>query len=215
MLRTIEQLIIVVMPQLAEITSFHEPAPPEGQSPYLPGAGPLQGVEIAEWNDKWAGQFQFLATQIRNVLGWRALTIEHVGSTSIQELPAKPIIDIDLVVADPNEEQLYVPALEKVGFQLVVREPWWYGHRVLRGSNPPCNLHVFGYDSPELIKHRIFRDWLRAHPNERQLYAEAKRIAAAQATAAGEHTMQYNARKESVIKEIYHRAFSAMGLIKN
>lgn len=203
------------MPQLSEITSFHEPVPPKGKSPYLPGAGPLQGVEIAEWNDEWVEQFQLLATQIRNVLGWRALAIEHVGSTSVQELPAKPIIDIDLVVADPNKEQLYIPALESVGFQLVVREPWWYGHRVLRHTNPACNLHVFGYDSPELIKHRIFRDWLRAHPNERRVYAEAKRVAAAQATAADEHTMQYNARKEAVIKGIYHRAFMAMGLIEN
>lgn len=206
---------MVVMPELAEITSFYEPVPPEGQSPYVPGAGPLLGVEIAEWNSEWAGQFQLLATQIRSVLGWRALAIEHVGSTSVQKLPAKPIIDIDLVVADPNDEQLYIPELESAGFQLVVREPWWYGHRVLRHSDPACNLHVFGFDSPELIKHRIFRDWLRAHPNERLVYAEAKRVAAVQATQAGEHTMQYNARKESVIKEIYHRAFTAMGLVKN
>lgn len=205
-------MIIAVMPQLAEITSFHEQGPPEGQSPYLPGVGPLQHIEIADWNSEWAGQFQLLATQIRNALGWRALVIEHVGSTSVQDLPAKPIIDIDLVVADPNEEHLYVPALENEGFQLVVREPWWYGHRVLRNSAPACNLHVFGYDSPEIIKHRIFRDWLRAHPTERRLYADAKREAAARSIDAGEHTMQYNARKEAVIRDIYRRAFTAMGL---
>ncbi|WP_443459016.1 GrpB family protein [Glutamicibacter ardleyensis] len=208
-------MTIVVMPELAKIISFHEPAHPEGQSPYLPGTGPLQHVEIADWSRQWAGQFQLLARQIRDVLGWRALVIEHVGSTAVRGLPAKPIIDIDLVVADPNKEQLYIPALESAGFQLVVREPWWYGHRVLRNSGPECNLHVFGYDSPEIIKHRIFRDWLREHPSERILYAEAKRDAAARATEAGEHTMQYNARKEAVIREIYQRAFLAMGLVKN
>jgi hypothetical protein len=67
-------------------------------------------------------------------------------------------------VADPAREQDYVPALETAGFRLVIREPWWHGHRMLQSDQPPCNLHVFGFDSPELIKHRIFRDWLRGNP---------------------------------------------------
>ena len=84
---------------------------------------------------------------------------------------------------------------------------------MLWADEPPCNLHVFGFDSPELVKHRIFRDWLRGNPGERDLYAAAKRRAAAEANAAGEHVMQYNARKQQVIREIYHRAFAAAGLL--
>jgi GrpB-like predicted nucleotidyltransferase (UPF0157 family) len=137
-----------------------------------------------------------------------------VGSTSVLGLPAKPVIDIDLTVADPGREQDYIPALEKTGFRLVIREPWWYGHRALRADEPPCNLHVFGFDSPELVKHRIFRDWLRGNPAERDCYAAAKRQAAADANARGEHVMQYNARKQQVIREIYHRAFVAAGLLE-
>jgi hypothetical protein len=76
------------------------------------------------------------------------------GSTSVPGLAAKPIIDIDLTVADPAREQDYVPALEAIGFRLVIREPWWYGHRTLAADEPRCNLHVFGFDSPEPIKHR-------------------------------------------------------------
>ena len=73
---------------------------------------------------------------------------------------------------------------------------------------------MFGFDSPEPVKHRIFRDWLRGNPAERDRYAEAKRQAASAANAAGEHVMQYNARKQQVIREIYHRAFLAAGLLQ-
>ena len=96
--------------------------------------------------------------------GQAVLNLEHVGSTSVPGLPAKPIIDMDLTVADPDDEPAYVPALTAVGFELRVREPWWFGHRVLRATEPRCHLHVFGYDSPEPIKHRIFCDWLRGNP---------------------------------------------------
>jgi GrpB-like predicted nucleotidyltransferase (UPF0157 family) len=105
-------------------------------------------------------------------------------------------------------------ALEAAGFRLVIREPWWYGHRLLAADEPSCNLHVFGFDSPELVRHRIFRDWLRDNPGERDRSAAAKRRAASEANAAGEHVMQYNARKQQVIREIYHRAFAAAGLLE-
>jgi GrpB-like predicted nucleotidyltransferase (UPF0157 family) len=78
---------------------------------------------------------------------------------------------------------------------------------------PRCNLHVFGFDSPELIRHRIFRDWLRGNPAEREFYATAKREAAEVSNSLGEHGMQYNARKERVVREIYERAFVATGLL--
>jgi GrpB-like predicted nucleotidyltransferase (UPF0157 family) len=142
------------------------------------------------------------------------LQLEHVGSTSVPGLAAKPVIDIDLTVADPGREQDYVPELETIGFRLVIREPGWYGHRALRADEPRCNLHVFGFDSPEPVRHRIFRDWLRGNPDERDRYAAAKREAASEANSGGEHVMQYNARKQQVIREIYHRAFVAAALIE-
>ncbi|HXO25589.1 MAG TPA: GrpB family protein, partial [Streptosporangiaceae bacterium] len=67
-----------------------------------------------------------MAGRIRAALGWRALQLEHVGSTSVPGLAAKCVIDIDLTVADPEREQDYVPALAAIGFRLVIREPWWY-----------------------------------------------------------------------------------------
>jgi GrpB-like predicted nucleotidyltransferase (UPF0157 family) len=193
--------------------SFHGSVPPPGADRWVPGAAPAAGIELTDPDPGWPRRYDDLAGRIRAALGWRVLQLEHVGSTAVPGLAAKPVIDIDLTVADPDREQDYVPALETIGFQLVIREPWSYGHRALVTGEPRCHLHVFGFDSPEPVRHRIFRDWLRGNPAERDRYAATKRQAASEANAAGEHVMQYNARKEQVIREIYQRAFVAAGLL--
>ena len=193
--------------------TFDDSPPPPGADPWLPGAVRATGIEIADPDPAWPRWYAGLAARVRGALGWRVLQLEHVGSTSVPGLPAKPVIDIDLTVADPDREQDYLPALEAAGFTLVIREPWWYGHRALTADEPRCNLHVFGFDSPEPVRHRLFRDWLRGNPGDRDLYAAVKRRAASDANAHGEHVMQYNARKEQVLREIYHRAFAAAGLL--
>ena len=180
----------------------------------MPGAVPAVGIEVTDPEPAWPRQYDHLAGRIRAARGWRVLQLEHVGSTAVPGLAAKPVIDIDLTVADPGREQDYVPALEPIGFRLTIGEPWRYGHRALVTDEPRCNLHVFGFDSPEPVKHRIFRDWLRGNPGERDRYTAAKRQAASEANKAGEHVMQYNARKQQVIREIYHRAFVAAGLLE-
>jgi GrpB-like predicted nucleotidyltransferase (UPF0157 family) len=202
------------MPSPAEIVSFDDSPPPAGVDPWLPGAAPAVGIEVTDPDPAWPRHYAELAGRIRKALDRRVLHLEHVGSTSVPGLAAKPIIDIDLTVADPGREQDYVPTLERVGFKLVIREPWWYGHRALVADEPRCNLHVFGPDSAELARHLIFRDWLRDNPDDRDRYAATKQQAAAEANAGGEHVMQYNARKQQIIREIYHRAFVAAGLIR-
>jgi GrpB-like predicted nucleotidyltransferase (UPF0157 family) len=201
------------VPSRAEIVTFDDTEPPAGASPWVPGAGPDSLIEVTDPDPDWPQWYHDLAGRIREVLGWRVLQLEHVGSTSVAGLAAKPVIDIDLTVADPGREQDYIPALEATGFRLTIREPWWHGHRCLRGDQPPCNLHVFGFDSPELVRHRIFRDWLQGNPADRDRYAAAKRQASGEASAAGEHVMQYNSRKQQVIRDIYQRAFAASGLL--
>jgi GrpB-like predicted nucleotidyltransferase (UPF0157 family) len=204
------------MPSRAEIVSFDDSPRPQGADPWVvAGTGPGTGIEVTDPDLAWPRQYNGLAGRIREALGWRVLQLAHIGSTAVPGLAAKPIIDIDLAVADPAREWDYVPPLEAIGFQLMIREPWWHGHRMLRADEPLCNLHVFGFDSPELVKHRIFRDWLRGNPGDRDRYAAAKRQAASEANAAGEHVMQYNARKQQVIRDIYHRAFVAAGLLES
>jgi GrpB-like predicted nucleotidyltransferase (UPF0157 family) len=201
------------MPSREEIVTFFDPPAPAGASPWVAGREPAGLVEVVEPDPAWSGWAADLESRIRAALGWRVLSLGHVGSTSVAGLPAKPVIDLDLIVADPGDEAAYVPALEAAGFVLTVREPWWHGHRALRSAAPRANLHVFGFDSPEPIKHRLFRDWLRANPADRALYAEAKQRAAEASRRRGEGVAAYNAAKEQVIREIYHRAFRAAGLL--
>ena len=192
----------------AQIVSFDDTPPPPGLSPWVGVAEQARHIEIVEPDADWPVVFDTLRAGIVEALGERALRIEHVGSTSVPGLAAKPVIDIDLMVADTDDEDAYVPALESLGFVLRVREPWWLGHRCLVSAEPAANLHVWPPDSPEAARHRIFRDWLRADAADRERYAAAKREVAADGLMS-----EYNARKEGVIREIYARAFVAAGLV--
>jgi GrpB-like predicted nucleotidyltransferase (UPF0157 family) len=201
------------VPSREEIVTFHDPPVPAGASPWVAGAEPVEQVVVVEPDPAWVVWAAELQSRIRAALGWRALRMSHVGSTSVPGLPAKPVIDLDLIVADPGDEAAYVAMLDAIGFELIVREPWWYGHRLLRATTPRANVHVFGYDSPEPIKHRLFRDWLRATATDREWYGRVKQQAAEISRSRGEGVMAYNARKEQVIREIYRRAFIATGLL--
>ncbi|KAF2233891.1 UPF0157-domain-containing protein [Viridothelium virens] len=144
------------------------------------------------------------------------LAINHVGSTSVPDLPAKAVIDIDLVLSSSglSSEPFYVPRLEAAGFEFRIREPTWYEHRYFRASEPiSCNLHVWGPLCPEVERHRIFRDWLRAHEDDKELYATTKKECAAVSKEKGEVLIEYNQRKEWVIREILMRAFRDLGYL--
>jgi GrpB-like predicted nucleotidyltransferase (UPF0157 family) len=201
------------MPRVSDILTMEAVPPPPGVSPWVNGREERGGdIAIVEPDPAWPVAYERVAGSVRDALGARALQVEHVGSTSVRGLPAKPIIDIDLIVADPADEAAWLPPLEAAGFELRVREPWWHEHRCLKLWDPLVNLHVFGPESPEPWRHRIFRDHLRRDASDRERYAAVKREAAAAANERGETVMQYNARKEAVIHEIYARAFRAAGL---
>jgi GrpB-like predicted nucleotidyltransferase (UPF0157 family) len=170
-------------------------------------------IAVVDPDPSWPAQFDRLADRIRFALGDRVRALEHVGSTSVPELPAKPIIDIDLTVADSTDERAYVPALERVGFVLRMREPRWHEHRCMVATSPQANLHVWSPDSPGVIRHRMFRDWLRDHPEDRVRYADAKRTSADASNAAGEDVIAYNLRKQPVVREILDRMFRAYGML--
>lgn len=201
------------MPTAAEITQHHDGMPPPGESPWVEGMGPRTGIELVAPDPSWPMQYAALARRIRDALGSAVLDLDHVGSTAVPGLHAKPVIDIDLTVPDSSAESAWLPALEGVGFALAIREPWWHEHRCLVRVGPHCNLHVFSPDCPEVVRHRMFRDWLTTHPEDLAKYREAKLSAATEANARGEHVMAYNARKESVVRHIYDRAFRAAGLL--
>lgn len=190
-----------------EITRHHDPDPEE--NPWVDGPPPPEDVLIVDPDPTWPERYAALAADIRTALGERVLDLQHVGSTSVPGLSAKDVIDIDLIVADPRDEGSYVPALGPLGYRLTIREHSWHEHRVLRLTDPRVNLHVFGPECPEVIRHRMFRDWLCTHPDERALYEQAKRAA----IPGGGTVMDYNRRKEDAIREIYDRLFRAAGLL--
>jgi len=136
-------------------------------------------VDLAEYDPAWPGLFEREASRIRSLLGERVLLLEHVGSTSVPGLAAKPIIDILLGVADPADEAGYAPKLEAAGYVLRIREPDWHEHRLLKGPDTDVNLHVFAADSPEVERMLAFRDRLRTHEDDRDRYLRTKRELAA------------------------------------
>lgn len=179
------------------------------EDPWVKGRPAPESIALLAYDAAWPALYEELAAAIRKALGAVALQLEHIGSTAVPGLPAKPVIDIDLTVADPGREDLYLPALEALGYELRVREPSWHGHRCLHGALPRVNLHVFGPDCPEVIRHRMFRDWLRASEADRRLYARAKQCAAGETLSI----VDYNLRKQDVVRAIYERVFRAAGFM--
>jgi GrpB-like predicted nucleotidyltransferase (UPF0157 family) len=165
-----------------------------------------QSIVIEDYDPAWVDRFAEASSVINEALGGLIITIEHVGSTSVPGLAAKPVIDIDLQIEETTEESRYIPALERHGYRLILREPWWYGHRLLVGPQDDVNLHLWPRAAPELIRHRLFRDWLRSHPKDRDLYAAAKwRLA----RETADHPGDYSLAKNDVIDDIYARIFAA------
>lgn len=134
-------------------------------------------IELAESDPAWPAMFDQEESRIRAILGDRVVRLEHTGSTSVSGLAAKPCIDITMTVADVLDESAYVPDLEAAGYRLVIREhePEWYDHRVFKGPDTNVNLHVFSAGCRELDRMVGFRDWLRSHPEDRELYEATKR----------------------------------------
>ncbi len=197
-----------------EITRHH--VDPPGSDPWVPGRRPVPyEIEVVEPDPRWPADFERVAGALRTSLGDRVLEVHHVGSTSVAGLPAKPVIDVDLVVADPADEASYIPDLEAAGFVHTVREPWWHEHRLVKYADPLAHVHVFGPDCPEVVRHLMFQAWLREHPEDLSAYAEAKRAAAAEMNArpGGGTGMDYNRHKEPVVYAIYDRMFRAHGML--
>jgi GrpB-like predicted nucleotidyltransferase (UPF0157 family) len=164
-------------------------------------------VVFAEYDLEWPNWFEQAAAQIRTALGDAALEIHHVGSTSVPALMAKPLIDINLVVADTTDEDAYVPKLEAAGYVLRVREPDWFEHRMLRGFELPVNLHVFPPDCSEVERMLLFRDWLRTNDADRELYARTKRGLGSQ---EWKYVQNYADAKTAVVEEILARASATL-----
>ena len=162
-----------------------------------------QAIVVVDYDPAWPERFRGEETKIRAALGEAAIAIEHIGSTSVPGLPAKPIVDILLVVEDSGEEASYLPALEEAGYVLRVREPDFHEHRMFRTPEKDVHLHVYSAGSPEIERYLLLRDRLRENGEERDLYVRTKRELARRDWPSMQH---YAEAKTEVIEGIIARA---------
>src|SRR5215471_8418404 len=132
-------------------------------------------IVIVDYNPLWPEKFQKHAEILSQALGTKALSIEHVGSTSVPGLAAKPIIDIIVQVDNSGDEPAYLPALLAAGYVLRVCEPDWHQHRMVRTPELDVHIHVFSTGCIEVTRQLAFRNHLRRNAEDRLLYQSTKR----------------------------------------
>jgi len=163
-------------------------------------------VTLADPDPTWASLGRTSVDAVRAAVGLGAIVAAHVGSTSVPGLAAKPVLDLVLGVGDPTDEPSYLPALTRLGYELILREPHWYQHRLLRRTGPAVNLHVFAAGSTEIEAMLTFRDHLRRHTACRARYGQAKAGLAARQWA---FTQDYADAKSDVVAAVMECARSA------
>ncbi len=164
----------------------------------LIGGSEARAIQIVDYDDFWPLRFEAERQQIQTALGSTARRIEHIGSTALRGLAAKPIIDVMVSVEDPDNESAYVPKLQGAGYVLV-REP---GHRMLRSLARDVQVHVWAVGSGDERRHLVFRDRLRRNEGDRREYEQTKRM-----LAGHWREMNHYARaKGEVIERIMRRA---------
>ena len=141
----------------------------------------VRNIVIIPYDEKWKLCFEQIAGELSAALGDLVLSIEHVGSTSVPDLAAKPIIDIDVVIEDESKLEAVISALAKIGYQhegncgIPGREAFGYEGKSHLMEH---HLYVCPKDSPELRRHLSFRDYLRTHPEAVKEYIRIKEEAA-------------------------------------
>ncbi len=160
-------------------------------------------VQLHDYDPAWPAAFERERDIIAAALGDVAVQIDHTGSTSVPGLAAKPIIDITLSVRDIDDEDSYLPQLEAAGYTFVLREPDWFRHRLFQRQPRVVNLHVFEAGCSEVAQMLGFRDWLRAHADDRDLYERTKRDLAERDWTI---VQDYADAKTEVVLEIKRRA---------
>jgi GrpB-like predicted nucleotidyltransferase (UPF0157 family) len=162
-----------------------------------------KAIVIADYDPVWPRRFGREDARLRGALGPAALSVEHVGSTSVPGLAAKPIVDVLLVVEDSGNEDSYLAALEEAGYVLRVREPNFEEHRMFRTPEKDVHVHVYSPGSREVERLLLLRDHLRRNEEDRELYAGTKRELARRDWPSMQH---YADAKTAVVEDILARA---------
>lgn len=164
-------------------------------------------VEVVSYNPSWPRKFEEESKQIAIALGENIVTIHHMGSTSIPNIYAKPVIDILVEVKDIAKLDEQSLAMETLGYE-VMGEFGIPGRRYFRKENQGIrthNVHTFEVNSPEIIRHLAFRDYMITHPEAAQKYGELKRQLAKHYP---DDINGYMDGKDSFVKEMEKKALA-------
>jgi GrpB-like predicted nucleotidyltransferase (UPF0157 family) len=168
-------------------------------------------IVVIDYDPNWPSLYEQEKDRIAAALGEGVVQIEHIGSTSVPGLAAKPIIDIAVGVADFEEARAYVPIIESLGYtyepgfeaDLPERRFFWKG----LPSRHTYHIHMAEPGSLEWIKPILFRDYLRAHPAEARQYQALKRKLALR---YGSDMEAYVKGKTEFVRSILSKANSAL-----
>jgi GrpB-like predicted nucleotidyltransferase (UPF0157 family) len=160
-------------------------------------------IEVVPYDPAWPARFAAWRGRIEGALGDPALRVEHVGSTSVPGLAAKPVVDIQVSVADIEDEPGYVPALERAGVQLRSRDAEHRYFRPFPGASREVHVHVCDAGGRWEREHLLFRDYLRSDPAACRRYAVAKYEAAARWP---DDRIAYTDAKNDVILDVLEEA---------
>lgn len=162
-------------------------------------------IEVVEADPAWPGQFAAEAVAIRQVLHPLTPRIEHFGSTAVPNLPAKPVIDILIMVADVSVWPGLVAPLASLGYVYWAENPRRDRMFFVKGMPPfgRRRTHHVHVRTPEDGSELVFRDWLRGHPAEAARYARLKRELAGRFKTDRE---AYTAAKGEFIKQMLAQA---------
>jgi GrpB-like predicted nucleotidyltransferase (UPF0157 family) len=137
-----------------------------------------ESVEVVSYDPAWPVHYEQMRARLALVLGPTAARIEHVGSTAVPGLAAKPVVDIQVSVGDLDAEAAYRPAIESLGFGLRYRKEYWRYFRPVPGVPRDFQVHVCQSGSKWERDHLLFRDYMRTHPDRAAEYGALKRALA-------------------------------------
>ncbi|WP_062104394.1 GrpB family protein [Bacillus niameyensis] len=160
-------------------------------------------VRLTNFSEDWFKMFQIEAQFLETIFGDEIIRFEHFGSTSVQGMKAKPVIDMMCIVKDIEKVDMFNDKMNSLGY--VVAGEWGIqGRRLFRkgGENRTHHIHFYQIDHPQIERHLVFRDYLQSHPKEAERYSRYKEKLAQQF----DQTREYSLAKKSFVKELEQKA---------
>lgn len=157
-------------------------------------------IVLADYDPQWPQVYDDIAREITLIIGDNLVAVHHIGSTSITDMPAKPIIDVIVVVNDITLVDAHNDAFAQLGFTVKGENGMPFRRFFYRHGKPfECNIHTYQQGNAEIDRHLLFRDYMIAHPFEAQLYAQLKQTLAQQFS---DDIYRYVIGKEQFVKRI-------------